>query len=137
MNKVFLIGNISTDIESSTTQSGVTVARFSLAVSRRFAKEGQDSTDFFNIVCWRQLADICAKNLAKGRKVAVSGSIQIRKYQAQDGSNRQAVDIIADDVEFLSPRGDSQATENTGKTQSAPASQGLVEDASADSDLPF
>ena len=104
MNKVFLIGNLTRDPEMRSTQSGIPVCNFSIAVNRRFRNQqtGQQETDFFNIVAWRQLAELCSRFLAKGRKVAVSGSIQTRTYEAQDGSKRSAFDIVADEVEFLS-----------------------------------
>ena len=103
MNKVFLIGNLTRDPEMRSTQSGVPVCNFSIAVNRRFrnAQTGQQETDFLNIVAWRQLAELCGRYLTKGRKVAVTGSIQTRTYEAQDGSKRSAFDIVADEVEFL------------------------------------
>lgn len=104
MNKVYLIGNLTRDPELRATQSGIQVCNFSIAVNRRFADaNGNRAVDYFNIVTWRQLADLCSRYLAKGRKVAVCGSIQTRTYQAQDGSTRVAWDIVADEVEFLSP----------------------------------
>ena len=104
MNKVYLIGNLTRDPEMRSTSSGISVCNFSIAVNRRFknAQTGQQETDFFNIVAWRQLAELCGRYLAKGRKVAVFGSIQTRSYEAQDGSKRTAFDIVADEVEFLS-----------------------------------
>lgn len=103
MNKAFLIGNLTRDPEMRTTQSGVPVCSFSIAVNRRFKNQqtGQQETDFINITCWRQLAELCGRYLQKGRKVAVSGSIQTRTYEAQDGSKRNAFEIVADEVEFL------------------------------------
>ena len=101
MNKVFLIGNLTRDPEFSTTPNGVALCKFGIAVSRRF---NQDETDFFNIVVWRGLAENCQKFLQKGSKVAIVGSIQTRTYEAQDGSRRTAVDIVADEVQFLSPK---------------------------------
>jgi single-strand DNA-binding protein len=105
MNKVYLIGNLTRDPEVRATASGIPVCNFSIAVNRRFrnAQTGQQETDYFNIVAWRQLADLCGRYLAKGRKVAIAGSIQTRTYEAQDGSKRAAFDIVADEVEFLSP----------------------------------
>ena len=96
MNKVFLIGNLTRDPEMRSTQSGVPVCNFSIAVNRRFrnAQTGQQETDFLNIVAWRQLAELCGRYLTKGRKVAVTGSIQTRTYEAQDGSKRSAFDIV-------------------------------------------
>ena len=104
MNKVYLIGNLTRDPEMRSTSTGIPVCNFSIAVNRRFrnAQTGQQETDFFNIVAWRQLAELCGRYLAKGRKVAVVGSIQTRTYEAQDGSKRSAFDIVADEVEFLS-----------------------------------
>ena len=104
MNKVYLIGNLTRDPEMRSTSNGIPVCNFSIAVNRRFKnpQTGQQETDFLNIVAWRQLAELCGRYLAKGRKVAVFGSIQTRTYEAQDGSKRTAFDIVADEVEFLS-----------------------------------
>ena len=104
MNKVYLVGNLTRDPEMRSTSTGIPVCNFSIAVNRRFknAQTGQQETDFFNIVAWRQLAELCSRYLAKGRKVAVFGSIQTRSYEAQDGTKRTAFDIVADEVEFLS-----------------------------------
>lgn len=104
MNKVFLIGNLTRDPEMRSTQSGVAVCNFTIAVNRRFrnAQTGQQETDFLNVIAWRQLAELCAKYLAKGREVAIAGSIQTRTYEAKDGSKRTTFDIVADEVEFLS-----------------------------------
>lgn len=105
MNKVFLIGNLTRAPEMRSTQSGVAVCNFSIAVNRRFKNaNGEQETDFLNVIAWRQLAELCGKYLAKGRKVAVTGSIQTRTYDAKDGSKRTAWDIVADEVEFLSPQ---------------------------------
>ena len=129
MNKVYLIGNLTRDPEMRSTQAGIPVCNFSIAVNRRFknAQTGQQETDFFNIVAWRQLAELCSRYLAKGRKVAVSGSIQTRTYEAQDGSKRSAFDIVADEVEFLnsaqsaSPSGEYHAPAAPAPRAQAPA----------------
>lgn len=113
MNKVFLIGNLTKDPEMRSTQSGVAVCNFSIAVNRRFKKEnGEQETDFLNVIAWRQLAELCCKYLAKGRKVAVTGSIQTRTYEAKDGSKRTAWDIVADEVEFLAPQNQQSSTQS-------------------------
>jgi len=102
MNKVILIGNLTRDPELSTTNSGVSVCRFSIAVQRRFASnEGGNQADFFNIVVWRGQAENCHKFLKKGSKCAVVGRLQNSSYEAQDGSKRYTTDIIAEEVEFL------------------------------------
>lgn len=115
MNKVFLIGNLTHDPEMRSTQSGVAVCNFSIAVNRRFKNaNGEQETDFLNVIAWRQLAELCGKYLAKGRKVAVTGSIQTRQYEAKDGSKRTAWDIVADEVEFLSASQSSGAQSMSG-----------------------
>lgn len=112
MNKVVLIGNLVRDPEVRATQSGISVCNFTVAVNRRFKKEnGEQETDFLNVIAWRQLAELCGTYLAKGRKVAVTGSIQTRTYEAKDGSKRTAWDIVADEVEFLSPQNQQSSTQ--------------------------
>ena len=149
MNKVFLIGNLTRDPEMRSTSMGVSVCNFSIAVNRRFRnKNGQQETDFFNIVAWRELGELCGKYLTKGRKVAVTGSIQTRTYEAQDGSKRNAFDIVADEVEFLNT---GVGSNNTGMSSAdshaapaaapqkapsyAPADAGFTQ--VDDDDLPF
>ena len=79
MNKVFMIGNLSKDVDLRTTQSGKAVASFTIAVNRRFkGQDGEKQTDFFSIVAWGQLGEMCGRYLAKGRKVAVVGELQTR-----------------------------------------------------------
>ena len=150
MNKVYLIGNLTRDPEMRSTSTGIPVCNFSIAVNRRFknAQTGQQETDFFNIVAWRQLAELCSRYLAKGRKVAVFGSIQTRSYEAQDGSKRTAFDIVADEVEFLSsanagsaPSSDYHAAVSPAPVQRqqapsyAPADSGFTQ--VDDDELPF
>ena len=107
MNKVILIGNLANDPESRTTQSGIAQCSFRLAVQRRFkGANGERETDFLPVVCWRQTAEFAQRYLAKGRKVAVEGSIQTRSYDAQDGSKRYVTEIIADSVEAVGSRED-------------------------------
>lgn len=110
MNKVILIGNLAADPESRTTQSGISQCTLRIAVQRRFAgPDGKRESDFFNVICWRQTADFCARYLSKGRRIAVEGSLQTRSYDAQDGSKRFVTEVIADNVEFCdSKRDDAQ-----------------------------
>lgn len=105
MNKAILIGNLARDPESATTASGIAKCSFTMAVQRRYANaEGKREADFIPIVCWRQTAELAQKYLAKGRKVAVEGTIQTRSYDAQDGTKRYVTEIIADSIEFLASR---------------------------------
>lgn len=105
MNKCILIGNLTKDPEISTTSNGVSVCRFTLAVTRRYSNsEGERDTDFINIVAWRNLADNCHKFIKKGSKVAVVGNIQSRSYDATDGTKRYVTEIVAEEVEFLTTK---------------------------------
>lgn len=139
MNKVFLIGNLTRDPELTQTPTGVSVCRMSIAVGRRFSNaEGARETDFFNVTAWRGNAENCAKFLKKGNKVAVAGSIQVRNYERQDGSKGTSVDIVADEVEFLTSRNDNG---EAGTTEGGigVGSTGPVSDLQpiSDDDLPF
>ena len=108
MNRAFLVGNLTRDPELRKTQNDVSVCTFTIACNRRFTNaNGQREADFLNIVVWRGQADNCYRYLKKGRRVAVSGSIQTRSYEGQDGNRRYVTEIVADEVEFLSPRGES------------------------------
>lgn len=131
MNKVILIGRLAADPETRTTQSGVTQCTLRLAVQRRFADKqtGKREADFFNIVCWRQTAEFAARYLAKGRMIAVEGSLQTRSYDAQDGSKRYVTEVIADNVEFCDSR-------QSGGHDGAQARQDGFEEVT-DDELPF
>ena len=125
MNKVFLIGNLVADPVLRTTPSGDSVCSFRIAVNRRRrsnAEAGQPEADFFNISAWRQLGENCSKYLAKGRKVSVVGSVSCRTYVANDGQTRASLDVQADDVEFLTPRGEAGEAP-MGYAPAAPAPQ--------------
>ena len=106
MNKVILVGNLTRDPELTETPNGVPVCRFAIAVSRDYASaNGTRETDFFNITVWRGRAENCGKYLKKGNKVAIVGSLQTRSYEDKDGIKRNVIDVIANEVEFLTPKG--------------------------------
>ena len=108
MNKVFLIGNLTRDPELTETTGGVKICRFGIAVNRNYSgADGERKTDFFNCVAWRGLGETVARFAKKGNKVAVSGSIELRTYEDSQGIRRTGVDIVAQDVEFLTPRSQS------------------------------
>ena len=112
--------------EAFTTQGGTARSSFTVAVQRRFANaQGVREADFLPVVAWRQTAEFCNKYLDKGRKVCVEGSVQVRSYDAQDGSKRYVTEIIADSVETLGKRETA--------AQSAPSEFKEVED----DELPF
>lgn len=114
MNKVIIIGNLGSDVEFNYTPSGTAVAKFSVAVNdRRKSKDGeaQDNTTWFRVVAWQKLAETCSSYLKKGNKVYIEGRLDIRKYQDKNGIDRTSVEIVASDLEFLTPR--SQSSNNT------------------------
>ena len=117
LNRVILIGRLTADPELRYTQSGTAVANFRLAVDRPFTNQsGERETDFIPIVVWDKQAETCANYLNKGRLVAVDGRMQVRSYDAQDGSRRWVTEVVAQDVRFLDwgrqsdQEGDSQKT---------------------------
>lgn len=125
MNKVILVGNLTRDPELITTSNGVSLCRFSLAVQRRFAgQDGEREADFINIVVWRAQADNCYKYLKKGSKCGIVGSLQTRSYDAQDGTKRYSTDVVAEEVEFLSTRGSSNAEEISEPAETGSKSSG-------------
>lgn len=108
LNRCVLIGRLTRDPEMRYTPQGVPVASFTLAVDRPFQnQQGQKETDFIDCVAWRKLGETVGNNLTKGRLAAVEGRLQIRTYDAQDGSKRRAAEVVADNVRFLdAPRRD-------------------------------
>ena len=140
MNKVFLIGNLTRDPELTETASGVPVCHFAIAVNRNYAsQDGERQTDFFNCTAWRSMAETIARYTKKGKKVAVTGSIQLRNYEDNQGVKRTAVDIIAQDVEFLSPRENDDSFDDVSEEprQSAPKRKPVLQAMDDDSDIPF
>jgi len=137
MNKVILVGNLTRDPELTETPSGVAVCRFAIAVSRDYANaNGTRETDFFNITVWRGRAENCGKYLKKGNKVAIVGSLQTRSYEDKDGIKRNVTDVIANEVEFLTPRSSQSDYEEGEEVVSAKRERPQLE-AIDDNQLPF
>lgn len=133
MQKFFAIGNLTRDPELSETNSGVAVCRFSIAVNRRRASDdAEQQTDFFNVTVWRGLAETVARYCKKGNKVAVSGQIQIRQYEDREGVKRTSIDVVAEEVEFLSPKSNDEA-----RTAEEQKKKPALEAFADDSDIPF
>ena len=102
MNKLVLTGNLTRSPELRSTPNGIPVCTFTIAVNGR---KSDDPTAYFRITVWRQLAEICNRYLAKGKKVFVSGPVSVSTYTAKDGSTKASLEVTAEDVEFLSPAG--------------------------------
>jgi single-strand DNA-binding protein len=106
LNNVVLIGNLTRDPELRYTPSGIPVCTLRLAVNRNFTnQQGEIETDFFNVVVWRNQAEKCAEYLNKGRQVAITGRLQSRSWEGNDGQRRSAIEVVADRVVFLGRRG--------------------------------
>lgn len=119
MNKIAIIGNLTKDPELRSTQDGISVCCFTVAVNRQKTKANPDpGADFFNVNAWRALGENCAKYLAKGRKVAVTGRVSLRTWEKED-RHGASLEVLAEDVEFLSSRTDADNTAAT-RTESAP-----------------
>ena len=134
MNKLHIIGNLTADPQSHTTNDGKEVCNFTVAVNRRKKVQGQPEADFFRVAAWGKQAGPCQQYLAKGRKVAVVGPVSVSTYQAQDGSTRATLEVFAEDVEFL-----SSASSNTAEQEPAtpPADQQGGFTAVETDELPF
>ena len=143
MNKVILMGRLTREPEVRYTQTSNTlVASFSLAVNRRFTREGDTQTaDFINIVAWGKTGEFCSKYFKKGQQVAVIGRLQTRTWEDQQGQKRYVTEVIAEETYFADSKRDSQADtgfENTfgGDTQTSGGDTSDFEVSSGD-DLPF
>ena len=133
MNKVILVGNLTRDPELTETPNGIPVCRFSIAVTRDYAN---GEADFFNITVWRGRAENCGKYLKKGNKVAIVGSLQTRSYEDKDGIKRNVTDIVASEVEFLTPKSAQGDVDADVSTVSSKREAPVLEEMD-DNQLPF
>ena len=130
LNKVILIGHMTADPELKQTPSGLSVCSFSIGVTRRYNKSGEQAqSDFINIVAWRQTAEFIARYFRKGTAICICGSIQSRSWTDQNGYKRYATEVIADEVNFVESKKNTEGT--------APAPVPTFEEIGADEDLPF
>lgn len=137
MNKTWLIGNLTRDPELSKTSRGTSICRFTIAVNRPYMdSNGERETDFFDCTAWNGTAENIAKYCAKGSKVAVVGSIQMRTYEDNRGNRRTAVDVIVQEVEFLAGRERKNVAENGASAKRNPAPEQLALE-NYDDDIPF
>ena len=149
LNKVVLAGRLTADPEIKQTQSGISVINFTLAIGRRFVsrnnEQSEQQTDFITVVAWRQTAEFISKYFRKGSAICITGSIQSRSWQDQQGQRRYATEVVADEAMFVDSRNESGAglgyTPDSYGTapsySSSPASAPNFEDHNTDDDLPF
>ncbi len=144
MNKVILMGRLTRDPEVRYTQTNNTlVASFSLAVNRRFVRQGEErQADFFNIVAWSKLGEFCSKYFKKGQQVGVIGRLQTRTWDDQNGTKHYITEVVAEEAYFAEGRRDGEASsssfENTFGTTMPSEGEGASDfEVSASDDLPF
>jgi len=135
LNRVVLIGRLTKDPELRYSPSGVAVTNFTLAIDRKFKNaQGERETDFIPCVMFKQLAELCANYLAKGKLASVDGRIQVRTYNDKDGQKRWVTEVIAEDVHFLSPKdggnGSTESPSTSGKGS-------FGHEVNLDDDIPF
>ncbi len=135
LNSVIIMGRLTADPELRTTPSGVSVTRFTVAVDRRFQRQGEDrQTDFINVVAWRQTADFVTRFFRKGQMIAVQGSLQVSNYEDKNGNKRTNYDVVADNVSFCGSK--SEGGNFGARQESAPAVSYQSADAGSFSVLP-
>lgn len=132
LNKVILIGHLTADPELKQTPSGVSVTTFSIGVTRKFARAGEQAqSDFINIVAWRNTAEFICKYFRKSSAICICGSIQTRTWTATDGSKRYATEVVADDATFVEKKNNGTASSY------AQPEKPTFEEIAEDEDLPF
>ena len=152
MNNVILIGRLVADPELKTTQTGLEVTSFRIAVDRPYSKDGEKKADFIDVVAWRKTAAFICQYFEKGKPIVINGSLQTRSYEVKDGSKRFVTEVLAENVEFAPSTKNNGNTgaqtysqpSYTAPTAAAPSPEGFVEsntdkplEIDLDDDLPF
>lgn len=133
MNKVILMGRLTKDPEMRNTQQGTMVCSFSIAVNRRFAKEGQQNADFINCTAWRNTAEFISKYFSKGNMISVVGSLQSRSWDGSDGKKQYATDVVVDEAYFTGSKENTSSSPSTTPN----AFEGFTQVDDVEGDLPF
>ena len=133
LNKVILAGRFTADVELKQTPSGVSVCSFSLAVNRKYSKDGKQQTDFIQCQAWRNTAEFISRYFKKGSALCISGSIEVRSWTDSNNQKRYATEVVADEAMFVDGKNESQGTEAPSFNNEAPN----FTEQSPDDDLPF
>ena len=133
INKVIIGGRLTAEPELKTTQSGISVTTFSVAVSRKVKQGNNQESDFFNVTAWRQTADFVSRYFHKGSSICIVGTLQNSSWQDQNGQKHYRTDIVADEVLFVDSKGESEPAQPSLKQQVVPN----FEEVKTDDDLPF
>ena len=139
-NLVVLTGRLTADPELKTTNTGISVTSFSIAVNRRYRAGEETQTDFINIVAWRQTAEFITKYFKKGNMIGIEGSIQTRKYVDKNGNNRTVFEVVASNAQFVESKKDSAPSaggEDAASFSNADSSDFTEIDTGMDEDIPF
>ena len=137
MNRVILIGRLTKDPEIRTTNNGQSICRFTMAVDRRFKREGQATADFINIVSFGKQAEIIAQYFKKGNRIAIEGRSQTGSYTTNDGAKRYTTDVVLDNFDFIESKQRSKQGENKQPEEDIIDSDDDFEVTAYDDDLPF
>ena len=139
LNKIFLMGRLTRDPELRRTQTGTPVASFSLAVDRDFKDKatGERSTDFIDVVAWRQTAEFVSRYFTKGRMAVVEGRLQIRDWTDKEGGKRRSAEVIADGIYFAGAKATQPSEGNADEGTLPPPPAGDLQDLDDDGALPF
>lgn len=120
LNKVVLAGRLTADVELKKTTNGMSVCSFTLAINRRYSKEGQPQTDFINCTAWAKTAEFISGYFKKGSALCIAGNIQTRNWEDGNGQKRYATDVIVDEAYFVESKNDAQGTESAGASDYYP-----------------
>ena len=148
INKAILVGRLTADPELRTTQSGISVCSFSVAIDRRYSSGGERQTDFINCVAWRQSAEFISRYFGKGKMIGIEGSIQSRNYEDKQGNKRTAIEVVVDNASFIGSKAENGGSSygggfeasTTQPQQNFAYQSGNVDDfqeITSDEDLPF
>ena len=134
LNRVILMGRLVSDPELKTTDTGISVTSFRIAVERSYVKQGEErKADFIDIVCWRNTAEFVCRYFNKGSLIGIDGKLQSRTYQAKDGTNRYVVEVVADVASFTGEKEKTYSESNTPVVSTPQA----FEEMPLDDDYPF
>lgn len=137
LNKVILGGRLTASPEMKQTPSGVAVTSFSVAVNRRYAKEGEQASDFINAVAWRGTAEFICKYFKKGSSICIVGTIQTRSWTDQSGNKRYATEVVADEAYFVDSKSDASGSGEGNAVRAEAYNAPSFEPVKQDEDLPF
>lgn len=135
MNNVCLVGRLTRDPEVRYTNGGLSIAKFSIAVDRRFKKDGEQSADFPNITAFGKTAEFIEKYFSKGQRIGLTGRIQTGSYEKEDGTKVYTTDVIAENVEFVENKNSNNNNQGNHEPSLAQANDGLLP--VEDEELPF